>query len=378
MKKIPSTRVIKQFVAIVFVSVLGACSSSGSKPKPAELSSLVPLVGARQVWSSPLGISNAAMTMSVHGERVVVSSGSGAVAMLNTANGADIWRMQVPGGLSAGIGSDGHLSAVVTQRNELVALVNGAQVWKQPLATATYTAPLVAGLRVFVLGADRSVTAFDGNSGARLWSQTRPSESLVLKQPGVLLAVGDTLIVGLAGRMVAMNPNTGAVRWETPVGTPRGANDIERMVDLIGPVSRVDSTVCARSFQTAVGCVDTQRGALKWTQLADGTQGLAGDDQLLFGTERDGRIQAWKRATGDRVWSNERLLNRGLSAPLVLGRSVAVGDAMGFIHLLSREDGGLTGRLTTDGSAIVGQPVLAGDTLLALTRNGNLFAWRPE
>ena len=374
----PSARVIKKLIAIVFISVLGACSSSGSKPKPAELTSLVPLVGARQVWTSPLGISNAAMSMSVHGERVVVASGSGAVAMLNAANGADIWRLQVPGGLSAGVGSDGHLSAVVTQRNELVAVVNGAQVWKQSLASATYTAPLVAGLRVFVLGADRSVTAFDGNSGARLWSQSRPSESLVLKQPGVLLAVGDSLVVGLAGRMVAMNPNTGAVRWETPVGTPRGANDIERMVDLIGPVSRVDGTVCARSFQTAVGCVDTQRGALKWSQLADGTQGLAGDDQMLFGTERDGRVQAWKRGSGDRAWNNDRLLNRGLSAPLVLGRSVAVGDAMGFIHLMSREDGSLTGRLTTDGSAIIGQPVLAGDTLLALTRNGNLFAWRPE
>lgn len=378
MKKMPSAHVIKQFIAIVFISVLGACSSSGSKPKPAELTSLVPLVGARQVWMSPLGVSNSAMSMSVHGERVVVASGSGVVAMLNAANGADIWRMQMSGGLTAGVGSDGHLSAVVTQRNELVAVVNGVQVWKQPLATATYTAPLVAGLRVFVLGADRSVTAFDGNSGARLWAQTRPSESLVLKQPGVLLAVGDSLVVGLAGRMVAMNPNTGAVRWETPLGTPRGANDIERMVDLIGPVSRIDNSVCARSFQTAVGCVDVQRGALKWTQLSDGTQGLAGDDQMLFGSERDGRVQAWKRASGDRAWSNDRLLNRGLSAPLVLGRSVAFGDAMGFIHLMSREDGSLTGRLTTDGSAMIGQPVLAGDTLLALTRNGNLFAWRPE
>ena len=190
--------------------------------------------------------------------------------------------------------------------------------------------------------------------------------------------MGDSLVVGLAGRLVAMNPNTGAVLWETPLGTPRGANDIERMVDLIGPVSRIDNTVCARSFQTAVGCVDTHRGTLKWSQLTDGSQGLSGDDQLLFGTERDGRVQAWKRATGDRVWNNDRLLNRGLSAPQILGRSVAVGDSMGFIHLMSREDGSLTGRLTTDGTAIIGQPVLAGDTLLALTRNGNVFAWRPE
>ena len=318
------------------------------------------------------------MTMVLQGDRVAVASGSGSVAMLNASNGADLWRMQVQGGLSAGIGSDGHLAAVVSQRNELIAVVNGVQVWKQPLQAATYTAPLVAGQRVFVLAADRSVTAYDGNSGARLWSQGRPSEALVLRQSGVLLPVGDTLVVGLAGRMVGLNPNTGAVRWETPVGTPRGANDIERMVDLVGPVSRVNTSVCARSFQTSVGCVDAQRGVLAWTQQADGTQGLNGDEQMLYGTERDGRVQAWKRSSGDKVWTNDRLLHRGLSAPLVLGRSVAVGDAAGFIHLLSREDGSITGRLSTDGSAIIGQPVLAGDTLIAQTRNGNLFAWRPE
>jgi outer membrane protein assembly factor BamB len=34
------------------------------------------------------------------------------------------------------------------------------------------------------------------------------------------------------------------------------------------------------------------------------------------------------------------------------------------VHLLSRQDGSLMGRVTTDGSAIVAAPVLVGDTLV--------------
>jgi outer membrane protein assembly factor BamB len=91
---------------------------------------------------------------------------------------------------------------------------------------------------VFRAGADRSVTAFDGQTGRRLWSQQRPGEPLVLRQAGVLLAVGDTLVAGLAGRLVGMNPVNGSVRWDAPIATPRGTNDVERLVDLVGGVSR--------------------------------------------------------------------------------------------------------------------------------------------
>ena len=317
-------------------------------------------------------------TLTVKGDHVFVASGNGTVAQINVSTGADVWRLSLGVPLSAGMGSDGHLSAVVTQRNDLIAVVGGKEVWRQRLSAAAYTAPFVAGQRVFVLGADRTVSAFDGNTGIRLWSQTRTGEPLVLRQSGALLAVGDTLVVGLGGRMVGFNPNNGNIRWETPLAAPRGANDVERMVDLVGPVSRLGDEVCARAFQAAVGCVDAQRGRLKWTQTADGSQGLHGDDSLLLGTESDGRVVAWQRASGQRAWTYAGLLNRNLGSPLVLGRSVAVADGFGYVHLLSREDGTPMARLTTDGSPILSAPALAGDTLLALTQNGNLFAWRPQ
>ncbi len=220
-KNTPFSLFSKAVAAVIFASILGGCSSSGNKPKPAELGSLLPLISVRQAWVSPLGASPLPSTLTVKGDHVFVASGNGTVAQINVSTGADVWRLSLGVPLSAGMGSDGHLSAVVTQRNDLIAVVGGKEVWRQRLSAAAYTAPFVAGQRVFVLGADRTVSAFDGNTGTRLWSQARTGEPLVLRQSGALLAVGDTLVVGLGGRMVGFNPNNGNIRWETPLAAPR-------------------------------------------------------------------------------------------------------------------------------------------------------------
>jgi len=267
---------------------------------------------------------------------------------------------------------------VVTTSNDLVVLSAGKELWRHRMPAQVYTAPLVAGARVFVLAADRSVTAFDGQTGRRLWSQQRPGEPLVLRQAGVLMAVGDTLVAGLAGRLVGMNPVNGSARWDAPIATPRGTNDVERLVDLVSGVSRMGDVVCVRAFQASVGCVNAARGAVLWSKPANGAFGVGGDDARVYGTEADGRVVAFRRDNGERAWSSDRLQYRGLTAPLAVGRSVAIGDSTGFVHLLSREDGTPLNRLTTDGTAVAAQPVLAGGTLLVVTRGGGVFGYVPE
>jgi hypothetical protein len=63
---------------------------------------------------------------------------------------------------------------------------------------------------------------------------------------------------------------------------------------------------------------------------------------------------------------------------LVLGRSVVLGDDDGVLHFLARQDGKPLQRLSTDGSAIVGRPVAAHETLVVVTRTGGVFGYRPE
>ena len=167
-------------------------------------------------------------------------------------------------------------------------------------------------------------------------------------------------------------------RWDGPVATSRGTNEVERLVDIVGPASRIGGSVCVRAYGAAVGCVDTTRGITTWTRPAQGTTGVHGDDRLVFGAETDGKLQAWQRATGEPAWTAERLKYRDLSAPLALGRVVALGDGAGLVHLVSREDGSEMTRLSTDGSPILVAPVLAGDALVVQTRNGGVYAWRPQ
>lgn len=360
------------------LSVLVSCSSAPVKPQPVELAPNAGLLGVRLAWTSKVGAINFPLDVKVVGNSVFVASSDGLVMSLDARTGAQQWRTSVGGQIAAGVGSDGRFAAVITRNNEMVTLDGGREIWRQKLPAQSFTAPLVAGGRIFVLAADRSVTAFDAQSGRKLWNQQRPGESLVLRQAGVLLAVGDTLVVGLSGRLVGIDPSNGAIRWESAIASPRGTNDIERLVDLVGPVSRVGDVVCARAFQATVGCVNATQGTLLWTKPALGSVGVQGDESHVFGTESDGKLVAWRRADGERAWVSELLRYRGLTAPLVVGRSVAVGDEAGLVHWLSRVDGTALTRAPTDGSAVVAAPVLAAEVLVVVTRSGGIFGFKPE
>jgi outer membrane protein assembly factor BamB len=48
------------------------------------------------------------------------------------------------------------------------------------------------------------------------------------------------------------------------------------------------------------------------------------------------------------------------------------------VHFLSRDDGTLVARVKTDGSPITAAPVLAGETLVVLTHDGDLYGYRPR
>ncbi|SFD39816.1 outer membrane protein assembly factor BamB [Paracidovorax konjaci] len=368
-------------VLVATAVLLGGCSLWGgpAKPKPAELGAVVPVIGVRQAWASKIGeIDRLPLDVHVNGNVVTLASGAGAIAAIDARTGGDIWRSTVGEPLSAGVGSDGKWTAVVTQSNHLAVYAGGREIWRKPLSAQAYTAPLVAGNRIFVLAADRSLSAYDAANGMRLWNQQRPGEPLVLRQQGLLTTAGDTLIAGMSGRMVGFNPDNGTVRWEAPLASPRGTNDVERLVELLGRASRDGDSICARAYLATVGCVNTARGAVAWTHPANGVEGIHGDGSLLFGTESNGTVIAWNRADGAQVWTVDKLRYRKLTAPLLLGRSVVVGDDSGLVHLLSRDDGSFLNRLMTDSSGVATAPVAVGDTLVVVTRNGGIYGFRPE
>ncbi len=364
------------------MAALAGCAAD--KPKPTLLETVSPQIGGRLVWSARLESVQFPLGVAARDGAFVVAGSDGTVLALDAQTGAERWRGQAGSRLSAGVGSDGRFAAVVTRDNELVVLDKGVRLWSASLASRSSTAPLVAGERVFVVGVDRVVHAFDVLDGRRLWTLQRPGEALTLAQPAVLAAYKNTLVAGIGALMLGVDPTTGSVRWELAVTSPRGTNEVERLNDLVGPLLRVGDSLCARAFQTAVGCValsgaaGAERASLRWSRTAGGQKALGGDAEFVFGADSTDRVSAWRAGGGELAWTHERLLYRGLSAPLSAGKTVMFGDAEGQVHFLAREDGRTLLRLPTDGSPVVAQPVLSGSTVLVVTRNGGLFAFRPE
>lgn len=361
--------------ALALLALLAGCAGS-SKPKPQPLEPLTPKLTTSIAWSQHIEAVPFPLAVAVTGGTFTVAGGDGTVLALDAETGREVWRASAGGKLGAGVGSDGRFAAVVTRDGELVVFEQGQVKWRKPLGTRVSTAPLVAGERVFVLGVDRAVQAFDALDGRKLWALQRPGDPLTLAQSGVLSAFKNTLVVGQGPRMAGVDPLQGTVKWDVPVGSPRGANEIERLADLVGPSLRVGEMICARSFQAAVGCVNAERGASIWSKNVGGTDAIAGDAEFVFAGDASDRISAWKTASGDVAWTTDKLLYRTLSAPLSFGKSVVFGDEDGTVHWLARETGEAQLRLTTDGGAIAVQPVASGNTMLVVTRKGGLFAFR--
>ncbi len=83
---------------------------------------------------------------------------------------------------------------------------------------------------------------------------------------------------------------------------------------------------------------------------------------------------AWKTGSGEVAWSSEKLLYRATRHAGDRGRFGGLRRCLGHGALPVEADGATQLRLPTDGSGIVGTPVVVGKTVLVVTRAGGLFA----
>ena len=184
------------------------------------------------------------------------------------------------------------------------------------------------------------------------------------------------LFVGTAGgRLLALDMNTGIVGWDATVANPKGATELERIADVTSLPIVDGQQVCAVAYQGRVACFEITRGTLNWSRDVSSLYGLAGDGKNIYVTDDKGSVQALDRSTGASVWKQDRLAERKIGGPQMIGTEfVAVIDVEGYVHLLATSNGAYVGRLQTDGSPATSQPALFLSSILWQSANGTLYA----
>jgi outer membrane protein assembly factor BamB len=67
-----------------------------------------------------------------------------------------------------------------------------------------------------------------------------------------------------------------------------------------------------------------------------------------------------------------------LTAPVSSGDSLVVGDYEGYVHWLSKTDGSVQARVSTDGERITNAPVVADGRVYVQTDGGKLIAFETK
>jgi outer membrane protein assembly factor BamB len=351
---------------------------SDRAPKIAPLPEVKSTVAVRTLWQANLGAGGEAMlSPALAAGSVFAAARDGSVVRLEAQSGRVLWRANAGQPLSAGVGASESLVAVGTSEGEVIALdaADGRPRWRARVSSEVLAPPVVHQDLVIVRCADSRVFALDARDGRRRWVYQRSIPTLTVRSPAGVVIQGPTVYAGFpGGRLVAIALNNGGVRWEAAVALPRGATELERVADVVGVPWVSEREVCAVAYQGRVACFDAANGQPLWARDMSSITGLGVDARYLFVSDDRGAVHALDRSNGNSFWKQDRLSTRKLTAPLPIGREIAVADVEGYVHLLGRENGEFVGRAATDGSAVTAPLTAMPGAFLVQTRNGTLYA----
>jgi outer membrane protein assembly factor BamB len=376
----------KKYLALAATALLlVACDKEKDVAPPAELVDFEPLVRVDQVWSADTkggdDVLRLGLQPAVAGDRVYIAGHGGDVQALELATGRDFWRASVELELSGGPAVGEGVVVVGSSGGELVALEaeTGAKRWQVMTGGEVLTAPIVASGIVVVRTVDGRLRGLRIADGGEAWSYEQPVPRLTLRGNGTPVVDGDMVFAGLDnGKVIALSLTTGELLWSTTVAPAHGKTEIERLVDIDSPVRIAGDDVFVVGYQGRIAMLARDTGQLWWGRDLSSNRGLAVDSDTLYVTTADSTVVALRRRDGTPVWSQDAMLRRSLTAPVLTGDALVVGDFEGYLHWLDAATGQLLARGKTGAGRMSNAPVAAGDLLLLESDSGEVQAWRAE
>lgn len=338
--------------------------------------SLTPLwdysVGSR--YSDP----DSHVTPWISRDHVLLAANDGEVVALNAETGAKIWEVSVEGTILAGVAADGHRAYVGTWEQEVFALdrTTGTRIWKQTVPSEVLNLEALPDDRLAVRTNDGRLSILNAEDGALLWSHVHGSPSLTLRGAGEPLAQEDRVFVGFDdGKLIAFDAQSGLQHWEVRLAAPTGRTELERIVDVDGPMRLKEGVLYAAALGHQLGAVETVEGNLLWSKEVEAMHAPTVDEVAVYLTDVHGTLWSLDRTNGGLFWKQDGLAYRDLSAPASTGLHVIAVDYEGYLHWLQMTSGEIVARHKVDGP-LQAPPQVRLDRVYLLHLNGRFAAYQ--
>ncbi len=384
-------RILKATGLALGISFLSACSTLGDwfgdsddeANQPAELLDIVEEVRFKRLWSVSVdggqGEGFYRLRPAIDGNRIYAAGAEGDVVALERDSGKRIWRTELDRELSGGVGIGGGRLLLGTGDGQVLALSqeDGSELWSTQLQGEILSAPQSNGTMVVVQSYNGKLLGLNAEDGSQAWAYDSNVPVLTLRGTSTPIIYERFAIAAFGnGRVVALDVNTGAVRWEARVAIAQGRSEIDRIVDIDGDMLLVPPVLWAVSYQGRLAAVDVSSGRKLRQEEVSSYVGLDQGFGNIYVAEETGTVIAFYRNSSGIRWEQGDLTYRRLNSPRVVKGYVAVADFEGYVHILSQVDGRIIGRIQVDGDGIRGNMLAVDDVLYILGNSGKLTALR--
>ena len=375
-------RLLGLISATVFLASCGIFGDEDEELEPKELVKFKQTVKIKRLWSAKLGGDSEFLRLALRpvgdGSRIYAASQDGNVSAFDPQSGKLIWRTELDIELSAGPGfGEGHLA--VAGKDGFVVLLDandGSAKWRVDVSGETLARPLIKGQTVVVQTIDNRLEALSLYDGRSLWSLQQTTPVLTMRGSASPVAAGNTAIAGFdAGRLVAVELDTGEVVWDGMLSPPKGRSDLDRLADVDGEMALIGQDLYATSYQGRLVSLAAESGQVLWNREISSYEGVAADWNSLYTVTDSGEVIGLTRRNGAEIWRDDSLLRREPTLPMPFGTTVVVGDLEGYLHFFSTIDGEAVARVKFGNSAISADPYVIANTLYVQSDSGQIAAY---
>lgn len=331
----------------------------------------------------------------VSGGRVFTLDALTLVSAVSTS-GALIWQRNVlPDGADendatgGGLAVEGNVLYVASGFGSVTALdaSTGATIWTQDLETAGAGAPTISGDLVYVVAGDMTGWALNKSDGRVQWQvAASASGSNVLGAPAPIMADDLTVFAFGSGEMQAVFRRGGLRRWDASVLGERKGRALAKIGDVTGQPIEANGIIYAGNQSGRLVAVNAGSGARVWSVNEGVIDRILPVGGSVFVISDRNELLRLSAQDGSRIWGvrlpnfvkdrpkriAEVFANHG---PILAGGRLIVASSDGLIRSFDPKSGALLG--TTDiASGASTTPVVAGQTLYVVSRDGRLVAYR--
>jgi outer membrane protein assembly factor BamB len=370
------------FAALLLVA---GCSKDKDVEPPAALLKFRNTLPVKKLWGDNVGggkkqqVLRLGLGPALDDGIVFAASHKGEVLALRVDTGKEAWVKKLKLPLSAGPAAGSGLVVVGTSKGAVIALdsATGKERWRTRVNSELLSAPAIGEKVVVLRSVDGRLHGLDSQSGKELWSVEQQVPRLSLRGTATPIIAKELAISGFDnGKVMAVNLITGDTVWDTPLATPHGRTELDRLVDIDSAVRVIGENVFAAGFQGRTAMLALDSGQIWWAHDMSSYRGLSVDTENLFVTQSDGIVVAMRQRDGSELWRNDRLKLRGLSTPVETSTAVVVADYQGYLHWLDKSTGALVARERVAKFRVGNQPVVMGDTVVVLDDGGKMAAYR--